>query len=130
MLTFIRIHLPVLTAVRSGPINRLRQHRSKVDIDEIEAVGNPWRSELVRLQRSLRGENDQARFGVMAGSAPAHPVPPPPPPLPASKPPKQGTLTDLKIWWGKATVYQTPDPRQLSQFSPAPPKKKNRWLQF
>ena len=131
MLTFIRIHLPSMTLASPGAVDRIRAlaHRKPAD-PEPEPVQNPWKGELDRLKKGLRSETDQAKFGISGGYQPIEPPPAPPPPLPPAQQFKRGTLTDLKIWWGKATVYKTPDPRELNRFAPVAPKKKNRWLQF
>jgi hypothetical protein len=135
MLTFIRIRLPNLT-LQSGTVDRMRSMSERKPTEsepEPELAHNPWHGELERLQRGLRSDTDQSRFGIHPGSRPIEPAPPPPPPLPKVNPVqqlRQGTLTDLKIWWGKATVYKTPEPSELTRFAPVPPKKSNRWLQF
>jgi len=139
MLTFIRIRLPNLIAA-NAKVDRMRaMSMHKPAQPEAEPVHNPWAGELQRLRRGLRSETDQVRFGVVPSTKPVEPAPPPPPPLPTSanlanqptpQHTKQGTLTDLKIWWGKATIYKTPDPRELARFAPSASKKKNRWMQF
>lgn len=132
MLTFIRIHLPDLRPTHPGMLRRMRALGTRKPADsKSPAQPNPWHCELERLQRGLRSDTDQVRFGVTASSTPSQPAPPPPPPLPLAQPAnKQGTLTDLKIWWGKATIYKSPDPQELAKFAPAQSRKRNRWMQF
>ncbi len=139
MLTFIRIRLPMLTA--NHPIRHDRKkvlvHSEVTQIAEPAAektdeqtVHNPWRGELERLKCGLRSDTDQVRFGVTPSNSSSQAPPAPPPPLPPAIQLRQGTLTDLKIWWGKATLYKAPDPQELAKFAPVPAKKSNRWMQF
>jgi hypothetical protein len=45
------------------------------------------------------------------------------------KPPSlhQGTLTDLKVWWGKALAPYKPREIDLKSFAPPPKKRPNHW---
>ncbi|GEM_PF-2932449 len=125
MLTFIRIMLPAPIGIVSGQsTRRSRPGRHIPAADEKERGPRPWQRELDRLARR-RGTGPE--IGSPSGSEQA---PPPPAPLPKGPQWKQGTLTDLKIWWGKATVYRAPDQSALNRFAPAPSRKRNRWQQF
>lgn len=128
MFTFIRIRLPNLKPIDPAAIERFREEADPASASpqDKHSGGNPWKGELERLGCGGRSDTDQ----VYCKKGPNSRQAPPPPPLPNSPPAKNLTITMQKIWWGKATYYQTPDPRELSKFSPARPQKPNRWKQF
>ena len=83
---------------------------------------NPWQGELERLALHQNDNPDPRKDRRFKQSYAAD--------QPAGPRLKQGTLTDLKAWWGKAITSYTPPPSPLSSFAPPPVKKTNRWNQF
>jgi hypothetical protein len=122
MFTFIKIayhqvlHGRTIERVVHKPYSRRTDELPQQD----GARSNPWERELARL--ALPRDPNERRRHLRSQ------LPRPSADLEKSQR-KQGTLTDLKIWWGQATSPTKPATPDLGSFAPAPSKRRSRWFQ-
>lgn len=121
MFTFIKIayhqvlHGRTIERVVHKPYSgRMGHHQAE------GARSNPWERELARLALP-RDPNERRRFLRSQLPKPSANL------EPSQK--KQGTLTDLKVWWAQATSPAKPATPDLGSFAPAPSKRRSRWFQ-
>ena len=84
---------------------------------------NPWEKELYRLAARPDGKPSQYSNKVFGSQLPK------PRQSEGKAQSKQGTLTDLKIWWDKSMALASKDGMDLTTFAPPPAKKRNHWCQ-
>ena len=118
MFTFIRLALTnALSGTRHIDIDHVDEISPRDDVQQ----GNPWRQELDRLANCPDGLTGTSR-------RPSGSYLPKPQAVPRKLPPKAGTITDLKVWWGKAiTTYRPPTNVDVTNFAPPPERKRNHW---
>lgn len=85
---------------------------------------SPWDRELRRLQK--RQNNDSKVFQQKLTSPGRVYLEPLASENPGPKE-KQGTQTDLKIWWGKSVIPYTFDPQDAKLEDDSPKRKPNPW---
>jgi len=84
---------------------------------------NPWETELSRIATN-RGEQ-AVPIKHYKGKLPRPEIPARPENEISGR---QGTLTDLKIWWGNASAAK-PGEIDIKSFAPAPRRHQTRWWQ-
>jgi hypothetical protein len=83
----------------------------------------PWKEELYRL-----ASERNCKKAEVAGPNLANVLHNKPRPMAASPMPK-GTITNLKVWWGKAIAPYKPKEVDITTFAPPPKKHPNHWQQ-
>lgn len=83
----------------------------------------PWQEELYRLasQRNHHQSLTTSPHLADALTKPVHPA--------TYKPLANGTITNLKVWWGKSIAPYKPKDVDITTFAPAPKKHPNPWRQ-
>jgi hypothetical protein len=119
MFTFVRI-LTRNTAQKSEPDHPCRQNDTSEETPEA-LPARPWQQELDRLAGCQCAESEWPKSKYRSSG---HPIELP------NKPIRQGTLTDQKVWWGRALHHNTIAPEQgfATQYR-RPPKTINHWQQ-
>ncbi|MBI4533240.1 MAG: hypothetical protein HY711_04765 [Candidatus Melainabacteria bacterium] len=125
MFTFLRISSDQTNRVyrqQSSALNSPAKQVLPNKQSEVKPL-NPWEKELYRLAARTEAKLNPYSNKAFGGQLPK------PRQYGEKVHAKQGTLTDLKIWWGKSMALSSTGSIDLTTFAPPPVKRPNHWYQ-